>query len=153
MSLKSNAKWVQSVCAAWLVCALAGCGVDDVQLNGKIFDVVGLNTGTVKAKEPKLIERQPLLVPPAMDKLPAPGSGKASQPVIADVQDYDAKRQISKSELERQHAEFCKKNYTDPKNGGDQSADSVEGPLGPCRSSILSSIKKWTSGDQEEEQQ
>ena len=43
--------------------------------------------------------------------------------------------------------EFCKKNYEDPLARGDESATSVVGPLGPCRKSILTAVKKWNEED------
>lgn len=151
MSLKFNVNWVRLAPVVAAI-TIAGCGgLDDIQLNGKIFDVVGLNTGPVKPKEAKLAERQPLVVPPGLEKLPVPGSGKVDQAAIG-IEDHDAKRQTTKAELERQQAAFCKKNYTDAKNG-DQSADSVVGPAGPCRQSIISAITKLTSSSEEGEDQ
>ncbi len=148
MSLKYIAK--TAFCAGVLVAAagVGGCGLEDgVQLNGKIFDAVGLNTGSVKEKEPKMADRSPLVVPPALDKLPEPGSGKTSQPDLAEVKDYDAQHRTSQQDLEKQQAEYCKKNYEPAVQRGDASADSLEGPLGSCRGSVLTAIKKWNSGD------
>lgn len=152
MLLKLQAKSAVCAVSALALSCLSGCGVDDVQLNGKIFDVVGMNTGSVKAKEPKLAERQPLIVPPGLENLPQPGSGKAEQPVLAGVEDVDAKRQTSRADLEKQQAEYCKKNYELAKVHGAEDAENAAGPLGPCRGSILSAIKKW-NGDGEAEEQ
>ena len=130
--------------------AVAGCGLDDIQLNGKVFDAVGLNsTGSVR-KEAKVRERQPLIVPPGLETLPVPGSGGDAQAAaIPDIQDHDAKRIASKTELERQQAEYCKVNYEQAKQHGDQNADLATGPMGPCRASALSVIKNVNSGDEE----
>lgn len=150
MSLRLQAQNCLCALAVAVAAGLGGCGLEDgVQLNGKIFDAVGLNTGSVKSKEPKMADRAPLVVPPALDKLPEPGSGKTAQPDLADVKDYDAAHQTTKEEQERQQAEFCRKNYEPAVQRGDASADSVEGPMGLCRASIFSSIKKWNSGDDE----
>lgn len=142
--------------SGFLVAALAlgGCGVDDVQLNGKIFDAVGLNTGSIKKKAVTLKERPPLVMPPGLESLPAPGSGKvdAAQNDIQGLVDHDAKKQTSQAELERQQAEYCKKNYEDAKVRGDENADLAEGPLGPCRGSVFTALKKLSGGDAEEEQ-
>lgn len=121
--------------------AVSGCGFDGVQLNGKIFDAVGLND-TSAPKEPKLAARQPLVVPPGLEALPPPGSGKPNQPELA-VQDVDAKRGVSKSELQRQQQAYCKVNYEDAKARGDATADSASGPLGSCHPSILTGVKNW----------
>ena len=128
-------------CAAFL---LAGCSMDDVQLNGGIFDAVGLND-TKKSGDPKLAERAPLVVPPSLDRLPAPG--EAPPPTqIAGINDPDAAKQKSREELEKQQAEYCEKNYDDPMRRGEE-VSMVEGPLGPCRKSVLTAIKKWNAED------
>jgi hypothetical protein len=123
---------------------VAGCSMDDVQLNGGIFDAVGLND-TKKSGDPKLAERAPLVVPPSLDRLPAPG--EAPPPTqIAGINDPDAAKQKSREELEKQQAEYCEKNYDDPMRRGEE-VSMVEGPLGPCRKSVLTAIKKWNAED------
>jgi hypothetical protein len=147
MKLNSLNKLAKVAVAASAVLALAGCGVDDIQLNGKIFDAVGLNTGSVK-KEAKLVARAPLVVPPSSDALPAPGTGgKADQPEIAGIQDPDQKAQTSQAELQRQQAEYCKVHYEQAKTRGDDNADLAEGPLGSCRGSVLTAIKNIGNSD------
>jgi len=118
--------------------------MDDVQLNGGIFDAVGLND-TKKSGDPKIAERAPLVVPPSLDRLPTPG--EAPPPTqIAGITDPDAAKQKSREELEKQQAEYCEKNYDDPMRRGEEVA-MVEGPLGPCRKSVLTAIKKWNEED------
>jgi hypothetical protein len=139
------------VCAG-LTLALAACGSDDVQLNGGIFDAVGLSDATkVKSSDPKLAERAPLVVPPTLDKLPAPGEAAAAPEQIAGISDPDAVKAKSHADLEKQQTEYCDKNYRDAQMRGEEVA-SVEGPLGPCRPSILSSVKKWNQGDDADNQ-
>jgi hypothetical protein len=134
-------------CAALLA---AGCSMDDVQLNGGIFDAVGLNDAKPKG-DPKIAERAPLVVPPSLDRLPTPGD--APPPTqIADIKDPDAQKAVSRAELEAKQAEFCRKNYEDPLTRGDESVTSVEGPMGPCRKSVLTAIKKWNQEDETEGQ-
>ncbi len=125
--------------------------MDEVQFNGGIFDAVGLSDATkVKSSEPKLAERAPLVVPPSLDRLPAPGEPAPSQDQLAAIQDPDAVKKASKEELERKQAEFCKVNYEQAMGRGDETtALNAEGPLGPCRPSVLNSVKKWNSGDAE----
>lgn len=131
--------------------ALAGCSADDVELNGGIFDAVGLSDASkVKAKEPKLAERAPLVVPPTIGQLPQPGSQAPEQPQIADIKDPDAAKVASKEMLEHQQAEYCKVNYEQAMARGDETtALNAVGPLGPCRASVLTSIKKWNAGEDE----
>jgi hypothetical protein len=150
MSLKTYAKITVRTVAMVAAVALSGCGVDDVQLNGKIFDALGVNnTGSVK-KEVTVRERSPLVVPPGLENLPEPGSQGAAQAAgIAEIKDYDATRENSKADLERQQAAYCKVHYEQAKVLGDQDADLATGPLGPCRSSVFSAIKKWNAPEEE----
>lgn len=130
-------------------CALvvAGCAADDVEFNGKIFDAVGLNQKT-KSAEPKMVARTPLVMPPSADRVPEPGLPPEGQaPEVAALADPDAQKKTSRAELERQQAEYCKKNYEMAKALGDNDADLATGPLGPCKGSVITAIKNWTKGD------
>jgi len=125
--------------------------MDDVQFNGGLFDAVGLSdSAKVKSSEPKIAERAPLVVPPTLERLPEPGVAAPNDGKIDTIQDVDAKKIASKEELERQQAEYCKVNYEMAMGRGDETtALNAEGPLGPCRPSVLNSVKKWNSGDAE----
>jgi len=150
MPLKTIKKAARVASMATVLAGLAGCGgFDGVQLDGKIFDAVGLNTGSVKSQEPKLAARQPLVVPPGLDSLPPPGSGRVEQPTLADIQDPDSKKKNTQAELEKQQADYCRVNYEDAKSRGDSTAASAVGPLGPCHGSLFSALKKWTTPSQE----
>jgi hypothetical protein len=132
------------LCAAF---AVAGCSMDDVELNGGIFNAVGLSGTGKKSATPQLAERAPLVVPPSLDRLPAPGSVQ-DQPQLA-INDPDEAKKRSRAELEAQQQAYCDKHYRDAGIRGDEVAH-VEGPLGPCRKSVLTAIQKWNSGDSEE---
>lgn len=136
-------------CAALLPLLLlaTGCSGDDIQLEGKIFDAMGMNSPTQRSAEPKMKERAPLVVPPSLDRLPEPGqqSESLSQDLAA-INDPDRTAKQSRADLERQQAEYCKEHYELAKARGDADADLARGPLGECRASILTSIGKWTSG-------
>lgn len=134
--------------------AVAGCSADDVELNGKIFDVVGLNGQKTKSGEPKMAARAPLVMPPNLERVPEPGASPESQVAtseVASLQDPDKIKKTSRAELERQQAEYCKKNYELAKAHGDQNADQAAGPLGPCRASVLTAVQQWTKGDDADE--
>lgn len=146
MSLKNGRKF--GLCTAAITLLLGGCGYDGVQLNGKVFDMVGLNGPSTPKGDPKLAARQPLTLPPT-DALPPPGSGKADQPSLASIQDPDRKKKVDQAELERQQAEYCRKNYEEPLARGDDSAESAAGPLGSCHPSIFTAVQKWTKGSSE----
>jgi hypothetical protein len=140
------------ILAACLTLGIAGCGTDDIQFNGGIFDAVGLSDNSKsKGGDPKMAERAPLVVPPTLDRLPPPGEAPP-QTQIADIKDPDAQKKLSHAELEAKQAEYCKVNYENVKARGDDSADSAEGPLGPCRKSVLTAIKKWNGDDEAEGQ-
>jgi len=138
--------------SAVLACALAfgGCAADEIELNGKIFDAIGLNQKTSRA-DPKMVARTPLVMPPDPRRVPEPGAPAeqtAANTDVAALQDPDKVAKTSRAELERQQAEYCKVNYEMPKAYGDDSADSATGPLGPCKASIFTAIKNWTGGDE-----
>ena len=126
--------------------ALAGCGADDVELNGKIFDAMGVSGKSAnKGKEPKMVARAPLVVPPSLERLPAPGSQPGAQATeLAAISDPDKVAAANQASLEQQQAEYCKKNYELAKVHGDNEADLAVGPLGPCRGSALSALKKYS---------
>ncbi len=135
-----------------LVLLAAGCSGDDVQFEGKVFDLVGLNNPTQRSAEPKLRERAPLVVPPSLDRLPEPGQGGDSLSAdLAALNDPDKVAKQSRADLERQQAEYCKVHYEQAKALGDQDADQAAGPLGPCRRSALTAFQNWSKDDEAEE--
>lgn len=147
---------IACVLAGLLAISLGGCGgFDGVDLNGKVFDAMGIN-GNSAPREPKMAQRSGLVVPPNTEALPAPGSGQTTAAAdVAALQDPDKVATVSQAEKERQQAEYCKVNYEMAKARGDQNADQATGPLGPCRGSVLTALQKWQSGgnDDDEEQQ
>jgi hypothetical protein len=145
MSIRTRLRTIALLAApACLALSVAGCSSDDIQFNGGIFDAVGLSDATKgSGGEPKMADRAPLVVPPKIDRLPAPGEAPPPGSQLATITDPDVEAQRTQEELEKEHAEFCEKNYSEH----DSTTDSVEGPLGLCRKSILSSIKQWNSGE------
>jgi hypothetical protein len=129
--------------------AIGGCSMDDVELNGGVFDSLGIGSNQPKTAEPKLAARTPLVVPPSTASLPAPGT--PAEAVQADVtvaiDDPDRKIIVTEAEKQKQQDEYCRKNYDPARAAGDASADSIEGPLGPCRPSVLTAVKKWNGGE------
>lgn len=144
MSLKTLLK----ISAAGLIAAaVAGCEAGDVQLNGKVFDALGMNTSSVDRKAPDVKARAGIVVPPDLSSLPEPGSGKGQRAELP-VNDYDASRTTSKADLERQQKEYCEKHYDMAKAMGDQDAALIEGPLGRCQKSVLNLIEGGSSSDE-----
>ena len=133
-----------------IAAGVAGCGIGDVEMNGKIFDAMGVSPSTMKkAGEARVEARNGLVVPPDTGSLPEPGSGRApeAEADLAFINDPDRTKEIDRAELERRQAEYCKVHYEQPKARGDNSVDSIEGPAGPCRATFLSAMKKWSGGD------
>lgn len=130
--------------------ALGACSADDVEFNGKIFDAVGLNQKT-STKEPKLAERAPLVMPPNLERVPDPGTPDGVGSDVAALNDPDARAKTSQKELARQQAEYCKTHYELAKAHGDNDADLASGPLGPCKGSVLTALKKWTEDSPEDD--
>ncbi|MGE0025406.1 MAG: hypothetical protein AB7S70_17425, partial [Hyphomicrobium sp.] len=128
------------------------CAADEVELNGKLFDAVGLNQKTSRA-EPKMVARAPLVMPPDPQRVPEPGlpaEQAAANTDVASLQDPDRMAKESRQDLERRQAEYCKTNYELPKaHGDDTTADNAVGPLGPCKPSVLTAITNWTGGGDE----
>lgn len=132
----------------WIIAIVApglcgGCSTDDIELNGGVFDALGFNNQT-KTGEPKIAARTPLVVPPTTSSLPVPGEQPEAQAtdITALLNDPDRLAREKKADLERQQAAICNKNYDPTKAGMDDNANLAQGPLGPCRKSILSSVNK-----------
>lgn len=90
---------------------LPGCGgLDGVEFNGKLFEAVGL-TGALGAKreEPRTEPRAPLVLPPASERLPAPGELAAApqQPDAAWPNDPDKRKAAAAAAKKQAQAERC----------------------------------------------
>lgn len=140
-----SALYALAGCAAL---ALGGCGgFDGVQLNGKIFDAMGVSGDSAKSGEPKLAQRSGLVVPPSTEALPVPGSRPdADSADVASLHDPDKLAVVSEAEKQAQQDAYCKKNYEEAMQRGDGNADLATGPLGPCRGSVLGALKQWQGG-------
>jgi len=140
---------MSSIMAGSVALLLAGCGAGDVELNGKVFDYLGVSPSTQSRNEAKVAERSGLVLPPSVDRLPEPGSGQQGEDTqLASLDDPDRKAVVSKAELERQQREYCEVHYTQAKARGDESgALNAKGPLGQCAPSIFTSLEKWQKGE------
>lgn len=130
---------------------LAGaCSPGDVELNGKLFDAVGASGVLGKqAGSAKMAERQGLVVPPSLDRLPPP-SETVPTAQLAEVKDPDKMKRVSAADLKEQQAAYCKEHYEFAKQRGDAQADQAVGPAGPCRVSALDMLTKWNKGETDE---
>jgi len=116
---------------------LAGCGgVDGIDLNGKIFDWMGISPSALEnsKREPQLAARAPLVLPPNSERLPEPGSEQGPSD-LATLQDPDLKKAAAAKERERLHLAYCRGEiqWKERAQKGDQ-ADTNRSPFGPCPS-------------------
>jgi hypothetical protein len=150
----SPAKGVWPALAVCLTLGVAGCSADDIQFNGGIFDAVGLSDSAKgKSSDTKVAERPGLIVPPSLERLPPPGEAAPQSDQLATLKDPDAMKKVSHDELERQQAEYCKVNYEQAMARGDETtALNATGPLGQCRPSVLTGIKKYNAANSEDGQ-
>ncbi|MBU2580455.1 MAG: hypothetical protein KJ622_01880 [Alphaproteobacteria bacterium] len=132
-----------AMAAAVVGLCLGGCSAGDVELNGKLFELAGLNNVGKKGQAPELDERTGLVVPPDLTKLPDP-----DQPAVVNhadaaldlINDPDRARQLSKEQLAAQQAEACKSYDLVVARGDEAEALNMKGPLGPCRRSVLTAV-------------
>jgi len=132
----SFARWTAgaAVGAAFL---LSGCA-EGVDLNGKVFDYMGISPAAQAARrvEPQVAERAPLVMPPDANKLPQPGSGQA--PVIAATawpDDPEARKAREAQERERLHLAYCRGDAQwKEKALNRESVGAPRSPYGPCPS-------------------
>ena len=126
-----------AACAAVVVTVTLTLGacVDGLQLEGKVFDWMGISSSALDAKksEPKMTARAPLVVPPNVTRLPEPGSGKPADADLAALKDPELKKQAAAKERERLHLAYCrgeiqwKERALDPEKAG-----ANRSPYGPC---------------------
>lgn len=133
--------------AATLVLGGCGGGVDGVELNGKVFDWLGVSPSALAASkaEPKMAARAPLVLPPDTQRLPAPGSGQAPSD-FAGFDDPDHRKVAEAKERERLHRAYCSGEMTwkqDTLRAEDLKTN--RSPYGPCSEltgGITSQIKQ-----------
>ena len=123
---------VASLVVSALALGLGGCS-DGVELNGKIFDAMGISAAA-QAKsntEPKMPSRAGLVLPPDPSRLPAPGSGETADTALAAVADPDVKKAANAAERARLHKAYCSGEMNWKERVADPSARPTS-PYGPC---------------------
>ena len=114
--------------------ALSACA-DGVQLEGKLFDMMGVSSSALDARraEPKMADRAPLVVPPSVTRLPEPGTQQPKDTDLAALKDPDIRKKAAAAERERLHLAYCRgeiqwkdKALHPEKKGANRS------PYGPC---------------------
>jgi hypothetical protein len=121
--------------------ALSACAPGDVELNGKVFDMVGIGSGSQQRGKVQVAERAPLVMPPSLERLPAPETGSTAAADASFPIDPETRGRMSKSDLERKQAQYCEENYRKPLALGDHArAAGAKGPLGLCAPSVLNAV-------------
>jgi hypothetical protein len=127
---------------AFAALSVSACAPGDVELNGKIFDAVGIGTGSVgQRKAPQLAERAPLVLPPSLERLPQPDASGGNPQAAAFPIDPEKRSAMSASALQQQQAAYCKEHYEKQIALGNRTqAETAKGPLGMCAPSALQSL-------------
>ncbi|MBX9588480.1 MAG: hypothetical protein K2X43_04190 [Hyphomonadaceae bacterium] len=114
--------------------ALSACGgVDGIELNGKVFDWMGISAASQQRTEPKMADRAPLVVPPSVTRLPEPGSGQASSEDVAALNDPELRKVAAAKERERLHQAYCRGEIQwKDKAFNSRDASANRSPYGPC---------------------
>jgi hypothetical protein len=147
MMIRPSLTALRMMFAMGIAMSLGACSPGDVQLNGKLFDALGGVMGTGgEQKDVRLAERPGLVTPPGLQSLPAPGAESVPDGQLASIVDHDRKSGVNKAELEKKQAEYCKVNYEQAKQRGDNTADLATGPLGSCRPSVTGLISSINGG-------
>ena len=75
--------------AAFALSAFALSACDSLNLEGKVFDWMGISGSALdqKNRDPQMADRAPLVVPPNVSRLPEPGSGKSGSEDVASLKD------------------------------------------------------------------
>ena len=116
---------------------LGGCA-DGVELNGKVFDFLGVSPAALEAsrREPKLAERAPLVMPPDANRLPDPNSTQGATDQANWPADPEQRKLAAAQERERLHLAYCrgdiqwKERALKTKDGSGTNLS----PYGPCPS-------------------
>ena len=126
--------WAAASVAVCLL--LAACADGGVQLEGKVFDWMGVSPSALEASrvEPKMADRAPLVVPPSVTRLPEPGSGQPpANTDIAALKDPDQRKKAAATERERLHLAYCRGEIQwKDKAFNSQAMGANRSPYGPC---------------------
>jgi hypothetical protein len=90
---------------------LGGC-FEGTEVNGKIFDLLGVSSAAQDKSraEPQMTRRAGLVLPPNVQRLPAPGSedeAAAAAPAVANLNDPEKVKANAAAERARLHKAYC----------------------------------------------
>lgn len=134
LKLRTTIVVIATACAA----VLGGCGgVDGVELNGAVFDYLGVGSNSKKSEEARTSQRQGLVLPPNLERLPEPGSGATASAEAFPV-NPEERKVAANAEADRAHAAYCEKALQKARIMKDLSP--VVGPKGRCDKSVVDMI-------------
>jgi hypothetical protein len=142
MFAQSTTKFIRSAALCGVLgtaFALSGCAAGDVEMNGAIFDYLGMGkAGPEKVSQAP--ERQGLVLPPSLDRLPPPGSGAtgAAATQAAFPVNPETKVNVAAAQQASEQAKFCEKALVRAKLTKD--LGNIPGPYGSCNASALTSL-------------
>jgi hypothetical protein len=124
---------------ACIAVGLSGCASGDVEMNGALFDYLGMGkAGPAKASQ--AADRQGLVLPPSLDRLPEPGSGAvtAAATQVAMPVNPETKALVNVAEQKKQQTAACDKAMMTAKMN--KEIGPVQGPFGQCNPSALQAL-------------
>ncbi len=128
------------VCTFLVSIAVSGCAGEGVELNGKIFDALGVSGNALgRREEPKTQARAPLVLPPSQTRLPEPGA--APQQVVGQQawpQDRDQQKVAAAEEQKRKKANCQDENWKE--------RATKPGEASPCGGSLFSILGNGLTG-------
>ena len=127
----------------------SGCsGFDGVELQGGVFEAMGIAGDLTKKKaEPKLAKRNGLVVPPDINALPPPGSGRNAAEGTQSWPKDPEQLKIAKADLEkRRAAKYCaEKDWWKMSNPQEFNRMTNNGAL--CQSALGKALSKGLRGN------
>jgi hypothetical protein len=132
--LQSRLSVTACAAAAVTVMLTLGACMDGIQLEGKLFDMMGVSGSALEGKnrDPKMTERAPLVVPPSTKRLPEPGSGKTPDTDLTSLKDPEQKKLADAKERERLHLAYCRGEIQWKDKAFNPEAGANRSPYGPC---------------------
>lgn len=137
-----------SLCMAGAA-VVGGCaGFDGVELQGGVFDALGMSGSGQKQSSGAKVEARPgLVLPPTNDQLPLPATGSiapAQQSAEAWPVDPEDRRAHNRAELDKRHAAFCERAVQNARMIGESGA--IMGPKGNCQPGLFGSLTEQLTG-------
>lgn len=128
---------------------LGGCaGYDGIELQGGIFDALGVSgSGQKKLADVKVEPRPGLVLPPSPERLPEPATGSIAAAPQGEAWPVDPedRRASNKVELEKRHKAYCEREIQNARMRGEQSGV-IMGPMGNCQPGLFGSLSNQFTG-------